>query len=94
MSLGYGQASIRLREVFLKHGANLTHCLYLQHRHHTVGADEAIVKVNGTAHLMNGKAVKDIVSFGNKIVLVTCKTAEGKVHPMEFAVMPAEYASS
>ncbi|TVY87360.1 hypothetical protein LAWI1_G007319 [Lachnellula willkommii] len=36
-------------EVFLKHAANLTLFLYLQHRHHTVGANEAVIKVEGTA---------------------------------------------
>jgi hypothetical protein len=46
-----------IRDVFLKHAAHLTLCLYLQHRHHTVGADEAVVKVEGTAHLMDGQAV-------------------------------------
>ncbi|KAM3444755.1 hypothetical protein NHJ13734_001105 [Beauveria thailandica] len=55
-----------IREVFLKHGAHVLFCLYLQHRHHSVGADEAIVKVEGTAHLMDKRAIEDIISFGNK----------------------------
>ncbi|KUJ14197.1 uncharacterized protein LY89DRAFT_686710, partial [Mollisia scopiformis] len=42
-----------IRDVFLKHAANLAFCLCLQHRHHTVGADKAVVKVEGTAHLMD-----------------------------------------
>lgn len=79
-----------IREVFLKHAANLTLCLYLQHRHHTVGTDEAVVKVEGTAHLMGSQAVKDIVS-GNKVVPTTWMASGGKMLPMEFAVVPAEY---
>lgn len=74
-----------IRDVFLKHAAHLAFCLYLQHRHHTVGADEAVVKVEGTAHLMDGQAVKDIVSFGNTIVPTTWMASGGKILPMEFA---------
>lgn len=77
-----------IRDVFLKHAANLAFCLYLQHRHHTVDDNKAIVKVEGTAHLMNGQAVKDITSFGNKIVPTTWMAHGGKGDPMEFAVNP------
>lgn len=80
-----------IRDLFLNHGANIAFCLYRQHRHHTVGADEAVVKVEGTAHLMDSQAVKDIVSFGNKVVPTTWMTSGGKVLPMEFAVIPAGY---
>ncbi|RYP70371.1 hypothetical protein DL769_004997 [Monosporascus sp. CRB-8-3] len=59
-----------IRDVF-KHNAHLTHCLYLQHRHHTIGADEAIVKVESTAHLMDDESIKDISTFGNKVVPTT-----------------------
>jgi hypothetical protein len=58
---------------------------------HNVGADEAVVKVEGTAHLMDGQAVKDIVSFGNKVVPTTWMVSSGKVLPMEFAVVPSAY---
>ena len=78
-----------IREVFLKHSAHLAFCLYLQHRHHTVGADEAVVKVQGTAHLMDGQAVKDITSVGNKIVPTTWMASGSEVLPMELAVVPA-----
>lgn len=78
-----------IRDVFLKHAAHLTLCLYLQHRHHTVGTNEAIIKVEGTAHLMDDKAVEDVASFGNKIVPTTWMASSGKVLPMEFAVVPA-----
>ena len=80
-----------IREVFLKHAAHLTLCLYLQHRHHTVGTGEAIVKVEGTAHLMDAQAMKDIVSFGNKIVPSTWMATSDTVLPMEFAVVPTRY---
>lgn len=60
-----------IRDVFLKHGAHALFCLYLQHRHHTVGADEAVVKVKATAHLLDGQAMKDIVSFGNEVLPTT-----------------------
>ena len=80
-----------IRDVFLKHGAHIALCLYLQHRHHTVGADEAVVKVEGTAHLMDGQTAKDIVSFGNKVVPTTWMVSGGKVLPMEFAVVPSAY---
>ena len=74
----------------LKQAAHLTFCFYLQHRHHTVGA-EAVVKVEGTARLMDGQVVKDIISFGNKVVPTTWMASSGKVLPMEFAVVPAAY---
>lgn len=80
-----------IRGVFLKHAAHRTLCLYLQHRHHTVDVDKAIVKVEGTAHLMDGQAMRNIVSFGNKIVPTTWMTSSGEVLPMEFAVVPAAY---
>lgn len=76
-----------LRDVFVKHGLQDTHCLYLQHRHHAVKEGEAVVKVNGTAHVMGKKAVDDIASFGNKIVPATWMTCGGKVIPMELAVV-------
>ena len=80
-----------IRDVFLKHAAHLALCLYLQHRNHTVGTDEAVVKVEGTGHLMDGQAVKDIVSFGNEVVPTTWVASGGQVLPMEFAVVPAGY---
>ncbi|EFY89303.1 hypothetical protein J3458_018760 [Metarhizium acridum] len=78
-----------IRDAFLKHAAHLTFCLYLQHRHHTVAANEAVVKVEGTAHLMDDQAMNDIVSFGNKVVPTTWMTSGGRLLPMEFAAVPA-----
>jgi hypothetical protein len=40
---------------------------------------------------MDGQAVKDIISFGNKVVLTTWMTSNGKVLPMEFAVVSVVY---
>jgi hypothetical protein len=51
----------------------------------TLSADEVVVKAEGTAHLMNSQAIKDIISFGNKVVPTTWMTS------MEFAVVPAGY---
>ena len=82
-----------IRDVFLKHAAHLTFCLYLQHRHHAISPDEAIVKVEGTAHLMDSKAVKEIASFGNTIVPTTWMTSGGKMLPMEFAIVPPAYVT-
>ncbi|KFY95010.1 hypothetical protein V498_03582 [Pseudogymnoascus sp. VKM F-4517 (FW-2822)] len=78
-----------IRDVFLKHAANLTLCLYLQHRHHTINANEAVIKVKGTAHLMDSEDVRSIVSFGNHIVPTTWMTSNGRVLPMEFGVIPS-----
>ncbi|KAM4066068.1 3-hydroxybutyryl-CoA dehydratase [Hirsutella rhossiliensis] len=78
-----------IRDVFLKHATHHAFCLYLQHRHHTVAANEAVVKVEGTAHLMDDQAMKDIASFGNKVVPTTWMTSGGKVLPMEFTAIPA-----
>ena len=80
-----------IREVFLKHAAHHTLCLYLQHRHHTVDAGQAVVKVEGTAHLMAAQAMEDIISFGNKIVPSTWMAMGDTVLPMEFAVAPTRY---
>lgn len=82
-----------IRDVFLKHAAHLTFCLHLQHRHHTIGTDEAIVKVEGTAHLMDSKVIKDIASFGNTIIPTTWMISGGRVLLMEFAVVPAAYVT-
>ncbi|KAL2060465.1 hypothetical protein VTL71DRAFT_9496 [Oculimacula yallundae] len=85
-----------IRDVFLKHAANVAFCLYLQHRHHAIGVDDAIVKVEGTAHLMDSQAVKVIASLGNKVVPTTWMTSisRGQVLPMELAVVPAATATS
>lgn len=40
---------------------------------------------------MDGQVVKEIVSFGNKIVPTTWMVFGGKVLPMEFALIPATY---
>ncbi|EON69078.1 hypothetical protein W97_08391 [Coniosporium apollinis CBS 100218] len=60
-----------IRDVFLKHDAHHKFCLHLQHRHHTVGANEAIVKVNGTAHLMDHGDIDKIIRLGYTVFPTT-----------------------
>ncbi|EPE06694.1 3-hydroxybutyryl- dehydratase [Ophiostoma piceae UAMH 11346] len=79
-----------IRDVFLKHGAYVTYCLYLQHRHHSINLDTTVVKVEGTAHVMDDQAISDIVSFGNKVAPTTWMTSGDSILPMEFGVVPAE----
>jgi hypothetical protein len=69
-----------LRDVFLKYGVEKTFSLCLQHRHHELRDSEVIVRVNGTAHLMDKNEMDDIVSMSNSIVPTTWL--------MEFAVVP------
>ncbi|KAK4220987.1 hypothetical protein QBC38DRAFT_493000 [Podospora fimiseda] len=76
----------RLRELFIRHGAQTAFTLYLAHRHHQLNQGEAIVKVNGTAHLMSTEAMQDIQAVGNKIVPTTWMGPD--MIPMEFAVVP------
>lgn len=83
----HGLVAGSIRDLFLKYGAESDFCLYLQHRHHNVGMDEAIVKVNGTANLMQQHHVKDIQALGNKLVPATWMGTD--MTPMEFAVVPA-----
>ncbi|EJP61249.1 3-hydroxybutyryl-CoA dehydratase [Beauveria bassiana ARSEF 2860] len=77
-----------IRDVFLRHGDHGLFCLYLQHRHHSVGQDEAVVKVEGTAHLMSKQAMDSIISFGNKVVTTTWMTSGDRVLPMEYTAVP------
>ncbi|CAD6447778.1 e4d5ba55-7e96-4408-bfa6-a455d9d763fb [Sclerotinia trifoliorum] len=76
-----------LRDIFIKYGVQNTFTLYLQHRHHQVHENEAVVKVHSTAHLMNDEEIKDIEEMGNKIVPTTWMS--DNLLPMEFAVAPA-----
>jgi len=81
-----------IRDVFLTHGAHRNLCLYLQHAHHRIMANEAIVKVEGTAHQMNDTEMADAISFGNRIAPTTWMSTGDEVIPMEFTVAPNEYA--
>jgi hypothetical protein len=40
---------------------------------------------------MDSEAIKDIISFGNKVVPTTWMLSSGKVLPMEFTVVPSAY---
>ncbi|KAJ9634517.1 hypothetical protein H2199_008974 [Coniosporium tulheliwenetii] len=78
-----------IRDVFVNHNAHQSFWLYVQHGHHTVGSNETVVKVNGTAHMMDTHAVEAIISFGNKVVPTTWMASGGEMRPMEFALVPA-----
>ncbi|KAJ6780651.1 hypothetical protein PWT90_01747 [Aphanocladium album] len=78
-----------IRDLFLKYASDAVFCLYLQHRHHKLSEGEKIVKVGGTAHLMDGQQMKDVERFGNKIVPTTWMTSDGTAIPMEFASVPS-----
>lgn len=79
-----------LRDVFIRYGAHKTFALYLQHRHHRLGRKEAIVKVHGTAHLMNEEDIVDIETMGNKIIPATWMGKD--MLAIEYAVAPTSYA--
>ncbi|KAK3377208.1 hypothetical protein B0T24DRAFT_665988 [Lasiosphaeria ovina] len=74
-----------VRDVFIRHEAEKAFALYLSHRHHQVAAGKAVVKVNGTAHLMGTQDMQDIEAVGNKIVPTTWMGSA--MLPMEFAVV-------
>lgn len=79
-----------LRDVFLKHGIENAFCPYLQHAHHSINIGEAVVKVEGTAHVMDQSNLQELASFGNRIAPTTWMTKGDKVLPMEFAVVPLD----
>ncbi|KAI4239783.1 MAG: hypothetical protein LQ349_000091 [Xanthoria aureola] len=75
-----------LRDVFIKYGAQNAFALYLQHRHHRLGRNETVVKVHGTAHLMNDEDIVDIGTIGNKIIPATWMGRD--MLAIEFAIAP------
>ena len=77
-----------IRDAFLKHAVHNAFCLYLQHHHHAIAAQETVVKVNGTAHLMHNEDIKDITSCDNKVLPTTWMTTGDKLLPMECTVLP------
>lgn len=79
-----------VRDVFINFDAHKHFCLYLQHRHHTLGHGEAVVKVHGTAHILDKDAIDEIQKMGNKVVPATWMGAE--MQPAEFAVVPEQCA--
>ncbi|KAJ7459725.1 hypothetical protein FB451DRAFT_557121 [Mycena latifolia] len=78
-----------VHDIFLKYSVQDVLSLYLQHRHHTVGEGEAVVKVEGTAHLMDAHTVGQVTKVGNAIVPTTWMIIEGQTYPMEFSVVKA-----
>ncbi|KAJ7758527.1 hypothetical protein DFH07DRAFT_1060391 [Mycena maculata] len=83
-----------VRELFLKHAVENVLTLYLQHRHHTVGEGEAVVKVEGTAHLMDELALTQVTNVGNATVPTTWMIMEGHSYPMEFSVVEESKAKN
>ncbi|KAI0436239.1 hypothetical protein F4803DRAFT_542987 [Xylaria telfairii] len=81
----------QIRDVFIKYGAQKAFTLYLQHGHHQLRDNEAIVKVQGTAHLMDGQQMNDIERVGNKLVPTTWMG--NTLVPMEFAVVPTSVST-
>lgn len=79
-----------LKDVFLKYGVENDFCPYLQHAHHNIESGEAVVKVEGTAHVMDQSNLQELASFGNKITPTTWMTSGNKILPMEFAAVPSE----
>lgn len=79
-----------LRDIFIKYDAHKAFALYLQHRHHRLDKNETMVKVHGTAHLMNDGDIVDIEAMGNKILPATWMGRD--MLAMEFAIAPASYA--
>ncbi|KAL8977094.1 MAG: hypothetical protein Q9205_007034 [Flavoplaca limonia] len=80
-----------LRDIFIKYDAHKAFALYLQHRHHRLGKSEAVVKVHGTAHLMNDGDIVDIEAMGNKILPATWMGRD--MLAMEFAIVPTSVTS-
>lgn len=83
-----------IRDVFLKHGCEDAFCLILQHAHHHIKDGEAIVRVNGTGHLMGQQAMDDVASCNNKIVPAAWMTSTAGIAPMELAAVYSECVSS
>lgn len=77
-----------IRDVFLKHDCEAQFCVQLQHAHHLVGEDEAMVKVAGTAHRMDNETLQAIKALGNQIAATSwMSSGAGGFLPMEFSVL-------
>ncbi|KAJ7217031.1 hypothetical protein GGX14DRAFT_601788 [Mycena pura] len=73
-----------VRALFFKYAVQSVFTLYLQHRHHTVGNEEA---VEGTVHLMDDETV------GNTPIPTTWMIQGDKSYPMRFSLVEAAKAS-
>ncbi|KAJ7126490.1 hypothetical protein C8R46DRAFT_59590 [Mycena filopes] len=78
-----------VRDLFLKHAVGHLFTLYLQHRHHTLSEGEAVVKVQGTAHVMDDETIAQVAQTGNSTMPTTWMIMDGQIHPMEFSVVEA-----
>ena len=64
------------------------------HSHHTVYSHEAVVKVEGTAHLMSQENMNDLTFLGKKLIPSTWMTVCGGVVPMELGIIPNTFGIS
>lgn len=77
--------------MFLKHGCEKQFCIFLQHAHHFLSDGETVVKVAGTAHVMDDGIVNEIKTLGNQVVPTTwMSNNSGGFSPMEFSVLDAK----
>lgn len=77
--------------MFLKHGCEKQFCIFLQHAHHQLQDGETIVKVAGTAHVMDDETVNEIKALGNQVVPSTWMSSNSSgFSPMELSVLDAE----
>lgn len=87
MTCGDGLLDGPIKDLSIKHGVEHDYCLYLQHRHHTLAANEVIAKVEGTGHKMLAQTVDEIRTFGNKIATTTWMSRNSKMLPMELSIL-------
>ncbi|QDS71792.1 hypothetical protein FKW77_009411 [Venturia effusa] len=90
MTCGNGLLNGPVKDLFENHGVEKDYCLYLQHRHHTLAANEVIAKVEGTGHKMVVQTVEEIRKLGNKIAPTTWMSRDSKMLPMELSILDEE----
>lgn len=66
----------------------LNESLSLHHRHHDVAPGGPVVKVEGTAHMMDKDIIQSLVELGMSFVPATWMIIEGKAEPMEYDAIP------
>lgn len=76
-----------IKDLFVKYSVQDDYCLYPQHRHHTLGPNEVIAKVEGTGHKMLAQTVDEIRTFGNKVATTTWMSRNSKMLPMELSIL-------
>lgn len=81
-----------IREIFLRHEMEKKYNLYLQHAHHELPKQHAMVKIEGTAHIMSATELEQLALLGRKIVPTTWMSSphEETLVPMEYTTIPLE----